>query len=161
MGWSDEKGEVKGRDMLDELRIRNLAVVEDVALEFSAGMNVLTGSTGAGKSIILTAVDLLSGARGRRSLLRKGADALLLEGVFSMRDDWSMREELGMQREEETVSIRREIKADGKSRIWINGTSATNALAREVTASLLEMHGQRRQQEPDAVQGRAQPDRPG
>ncbi|MBU8922708.1 MAG: DNA repair protein RecN [Bacteroidales bacterium] len=133
--------------MLQELRIRDLAVVEDVTITFSDGLNVMTGATGAGKSIILTAVDLLSGSRGNRALLRKGAETLVVEGLFSVLPGWSLRGETGMSEDEATLSIRREISNSGKSRIWINGRTATNNLARLLTSSLLELHGQRRRQE--------------
>ena len=74
--------------MLIELKIRNLAVVEDAIIPFGEGLNVITGSTGAGKSIILAAVDLLSGGRARRSLIRRGAEALTIEGLFSIPTEW-------------------------------------------------------------------------
>ncbi|UCF06106.1 MAG: DNA repair protein RecN [bacterium] len=133
--------------MLQELRIRNLAVVEDAVIPFDDGLNVLTGSTGAGKSIILTAVELLSGGRGRRSLLRHGAEKLTVEGTFTVPDDWTMRDSLAMDGGDEALSIKRELSAEGKSRIWINGVVTTNAVAREAALSLLELHGQHRQQE--------------
>ncbi|MCK4538527.1 MAG: DNA repair protein RecN, partial [Candidatus Krumholzibacteria bacterium] len=118
-----------------------------VTISFSDGLNVMTGATGAGKSIILTAVDLLSGSRGNKALLRKGAETLVVEGIFSVFPGWSLRAETGMSEDEELLSVRREISSSGKSRIWINGRSATNNLARLLTSSLLELHGQRRRQE--------------
>ncbi|MCK4235790.1 MAG: AAA family ATPase, partial [Candidatus Krumholzibacteria bacterium] len=133
--------------MLSELRIRNLAVVEDAVIPFGGGLNVLTGSTGAGKSIILTAVELLSGSRARRSLLRSGAGSLTVEGVFEVPADWPLRECLGMGSSDDCLSIKRELAAGGKSRIWINGMLSTNNAAREAVRSLLELHGQHRQQE--------------
>lgn len=133
--------------MLEELSIRNMAVVEDVNIRFGDGLNVLTGSTGAGKSIILAAVDLLSGARARRSLVRGGADVLRIEGIFSIPRGAPARERLGMDGGEESLSIRREVRAGGRSRIWINGILSTNANAADIIGSLVELHGQRRQQE--------------
>lgn len=133
--------------MLLELRIRNLAVVEDAVIRFGPGLNAMTGSTGAGKSIILTAVELLSGARARRSLLRAGAESLVVEGVFSVEPDARIRSSLGMAPGEREVSIRRELAADGRNRIWIDGMSSTVAAAAEAAAALIELHGQRRQQE--------------
>lgn len=122
--------------MLQVLRIRNLAVVEDAEIVFDKGLNVMTGSTGAGKSIILTAVDLLSGSRAKRSLLRKGAESLSVEGIFFDR-----------RKIPETISIKREVASNGKSRVWINGKVASNLIARELTGTLLELHGQHRHQE--------------
>jgi len=133
--------------MLREIRIRNLAIVEDAAIRFTAGLNVMTGSTGAGKSIILAAVDLLSGARAKKSLIRKGAMNLTVEGVFSVDDNWPLRERLGMSKGETEISIRRELAADGRNRIWINGMLSTVASSQETARALIELHGQHRQQE--------------
>ncbi|MBD3424454.1 MAG: AAA family ATPase, partial [Candidatus Latescibacteria bacterium] len=133
--------------MLKELRISNLAVVEDTVLEFSGGMNVLTGETGAGKSIIISAVSLLSGKRADKSLIRKGADSLHITGTFKVGPEWPHREYLGMEEGENTLSIKRRISSDDRSRIWINGTSSTNRVARKITGSLFELHGQHKQQE--------------
>jgi len=107
--------------MLLELRIRNLAVVEDAVIRFGPGLNAMTGSTGAGKSIILSAVELLSGARSRRSLVRAGASSLEVEGVFAVEPGMELRRTLGMAQGEREVSIKRELGADGRNRIWING----------------------------------------
>jgi DNA repair protein RecN (Recombination protein N) len=133
--------------MLLELKIRNLAVVEDAVIPFGEGLNVITGSTGAGKSIILTAVELLSGGRARRGLVRRDAESLAIEGVFKVPEHWAERAELGMEREEEILSVKREVTASGKSRIWLNGMNSTLTTARDITTSLFELHGQHRQQE--------------
>ncbi|MFO7914451.1 MAG: AAA family ATPase [Candidatus Krumholzibacteriales bacterium] len=133
--------------MIDELRIRNLAVVEDTVLKFSPGLNVLTGETGAGKSIIISAVSLLSGKRADKSLIRRGKDSLCIEGVFRISEEWPFREYLGMEKGENRLSIKRKISSDSGSRIWINGTSSTNRTARKITGSLFELHGQHKQQE--------------
>jgi DNA repair protein RecN (Recombination protein N) len=133
--------------MLLELRIRNLAVVEDAVIRFGPGLNAMTGSTGAGKSIILSAVELLSGARSRRSLVRAGASSLEVEGVFAVEPGMELRRTLGMAQGEREVSIKRELGADGRNRIWINGMSSTVAAAQEAAGALIELHGQHRQQE--------------
>ncbi len=133
--------------MLREIRIRNLAIVEDATIPFTEGLNVMTGSTGAGKSIILAAVDLLSGARARKSLIRKGAAGLTVEGVFSVDDRWPLRGRLGLSAGESELSIRRELAADGRNRIWINGMLSTVASSQESASALIELHGQHRQQE--------------
>jgi len=133
--------------MLREIRIRNLAIVEDATIHFSDGLNVMTGSTGAGKSIILAAVDLLSGARAKKSLIRKGATNLTVEGVFSVDEAWPLRERLGMAKGETELSLRRELAADGRNRIWINGMLSTVASSQETASALIELHGQHRQQE--------------
>lgn len=133
--------------MLIELRIRDLAVVEDAAIPFGEGLNVITGSTGAGKSIILTAVDLLSGERARRTLIRRGSESLTIEGVFGVPPGWAGRETLGMEPDEEILSVKREVSSSGRNRVWINGTLSSLAAARELTTSLFDLHGQHRQQE--------------
>ena len=133
--------------MLREIRIRNLAIVEDAAIRFAEGLNVMTGSTGAGKSIILSAVDLLSGARAKKSLIRKDAANLTVEGIFSVDDRWPMRERLGLSKGETELSLRREFAAEGRNRIWINGVLSTVASAQETARALIELHGQHRQQE--------------
>ncbi|MFA4946960.1 MAG: DNA repair protein RecN [Candidatus Krumholzibacteriia bacterium] len=133
--------------MLREIRIRNLAIVEDAAIHFTEGLNVMTGSTGAGKSIILAAVDLLSGARAKKSLIRKGALSLAVEGIFSVDDSWPLRERLGLSKGETELSLRRELAADGRNRIWINGMLSTVASSQETARALIELHGRHRQQE--------------
>jgi len=133
--------------MICELRIKNLAIVEDTVLKLSNGLNVLTGSTGAGKSIILTAVSLLSGDRAKKNLIRKGTDDLLVEGTFKIPQDWPMKKIIGMDKDGETVIIRRQINKNGNNRIWINGILSTNSTAKDVTGSLFELHGQHKQQE--------------
>ena len=99
--------------MLLELKIRNLAVVEDAVIPFREGLNVITGSTGAGKSIILTAVELLSGGRAKRTLMRRGAESLAIEGLFRIPSGWAGRDALGMEPEEEILSVRREMDSSG------------------------------------------------
>jgi len=133
--------------MLIELKIRNLAVVEDAVIPFGEGLNVITGSTGAGKSIILTAVDMLSGERARRSLIRRGAESLTIEALFAAPPDWPGRETLGMEEGEDLLSVKREVSASGRNRVWVNGTLSSLAAAKELTTSLFELHGQHRQQE--------------
>ena len=133
--------------MICELRIKNLAVVEDTVLKLSDGLNVLTGSTGAGKSIILTAVSLLSGSRANKTLIRKGTGDLIVEGTFKIPKDWPMKDRLGMDSDDEFLLIRRQISAKGKNRIWINGMLSANSTAKRITGKLFELHGQHKQQE--------------
>ena len=133
--------------MICELRIKNLAVVEDTVLKLSNGLNVLTGSTGAGKSIILTAVSLLSGSRAGKNLIRKGTGDLMVEGTFKIPKDWPMKDRLGMDSKDDFLLIRRQITAKGKNRIWINGMLSSNSTAKRITGKLFELHGQHKQQE--------------
>ncbi len=134
--------------MLGKLRIRNLAVVEDAVIEFTNGLNVLTGATGAGKSIILAAVELLSGSRAKRSLIRKGAESLFIEGIFRVpRYCAEIRKMFGMDDGDDQLSIQREFSVTGRSRIRINGIVSTGGNARAATSALIELHGQHGQQE--------------
>src|SRR5215218_7240663 len=118
--------------MLRYLRIRNLAVIEHVEMEFEPGLNVLTGETGAGKSILVEAVGLLLGGRASSELVRTGEDQALVEAQFEDADG--------------EVVLRREVTAQGRSRAFINGALATAAALRERADRLVELHGQHEHQ---------------
>ena len=119
--------------MLRFLRIRNLAVIEAVEVEFESGFNVLTGETGAGKSILVEAVGLLLGARASSDLVRTGEALAAIEAIF---EDAAGRE----------LIVRREISSQGRSRSFINGALATAAALRDLSARLVELHGQHEHQ---------------
>src|ERR1044071_3702281 len=111
--------------MLRFLRIRNLAVIEAVEVEFEPGFNVLTGETGAGKSIVVEAVGLLLGGRGSTDLVRTGESPATIEALF----DHAGRELL----------IRREVSSSGRSRAFVNGDLATAASLRDLSQQLVEI----------------------
>ena len=117
--------------MLSSLRIQNLALVEDLSLDWGPGFTVLTGETGAGKSLLVDALSLLVGARGDTELVRHGADRALVEAVVEGRfEAWqAFLAERGMP-EEQPVVLRREV-GSGRSRAWINGASCSLADLRE------------------------------
>lgn len=117
--------------MLSSLRIQNLALVEDLSLEWGAGFTVLTGETGAGKSLLVDALSLLVGARGDAELVRHGSDRATVEAVVEGRfEAWgAFLAERGLP-EEQPVVLRREV-GSGRSRAWINGASCTLADLRE------------------------------
>jgi DNA repair protein RecN (Recombination protein N) len=119
--------------MLRFLRIRNLAVIEAVEVEFESGFNVLTGETGAGKSILVEAVGLLLGARASADLVRTGEAQATIEAIF----------EADGSRE---LIVRREISNQGRSRSFINGALATASALRDLSARLVELHGQHEHQ---------------
>jgi DNA repair protein RecN (Recombination protein N) len=120
--------------MLRFLRIRNLAVIESVDVEFEPGFNVLTGETGAGKSIVVEAVGLLLGARASADLVRTGETQASIEAIF---------EESGAAgAEPHELVIRRDISSNGRSRSFINGALATAAALRDLSQRLVELHGQ-------------------
>ncbi len=131
--------------MLVELRIRNVAVIDTVALPLAAGLNVLTGETGAGKSLIVGALGMLLGERAATDRVRSGADKATVEGVFepgSMPALRAMLDERGIDADEETLVLKREIGSNGRSRAWINGSPVTAAVLAEVGARLVSVLGQ-------------------
>ncbi|UCF68853.1 MAG: DNA repair protein RecN [Acidobacteriota bacterium] len=135
--------------MLRLLRIENLVLARQVSLEFSPGLNLITGETGAGKSLIVNALALALGARGESSLVRDGERRALVEAVFDLRERGDIESRLalsGYEVDDNELLIRREIGADGRSRALIGGSTVTLTLLRELTAELVEMHGQHEQQ---------------
>jgi DNA repair protein RecN (Recombination protein N) len=119
--------------MLRLLRIRNLAVIEAVEVELEPGFNVLTGETGAGKSILVEAVGLLLGARASADLVRTGEVQATIEAIFEDANDGE-------------IIVRREVTSQGRSRSYINGTLATAGGLRELADRLVELHGQHEHQ---------------
>jgi DNA repair protein RecN (Recombination protein N) len=133
--------------MLRFLRIRNLAVIEAVEVEFEPGFNVLTGETGAGKSILVEAVGLLLGARASPDLVRTGEAQATIEAIFVHRD--ASADDAGLTTRGyggNELVVRREITAQGRSRSFINGALATAAALRDLSARLVELHGQHEHQ---------------
>src|SRR5215475_9390333 len=118
--------------MLRFLRITHLAVIDAAEVEFGAGLNVLTGETGAGKSILVEAVGLLLGGRASADMVRTGEDLATVEAIF----------ETGG----EELLVRREITAQGRSRAFVNGALATAGVLRDLSSRLIELHGQHEHQ---------------
>src|SRR5712691_12155805 len=130
--------------MLRTLSIRNFAVVEAVEIEFDAGFTVLTGETGAGKSILLDALSLLLGDRFETRQLRPGSERAELAAEFDLDDAsaaraWLIEQDLAG---DEPLLLRRTLDVQGRSRAWINGRPATLAQLAELGASLIDLHGQ-------------------
>ena len=129
--------------MIAELRVRDLATIEDVALQLGPGLNVLTGETGAGKSLLVDAVALLLGARGDSGAVRPGAARALIEGAFEpVHALASLLDELGLEAEDNRLVIRREVSAEGRSRAWVNGSPTTIAALGRLGEALVDLHGQ-------------------
>ncbi|HUO51364.1 MAG TPA: DNA repair protein RecN [Gemmatimonadaceae bacterium] len=131
--------------MLQELRIRNFAIIDALTLPLAGGFNVLSGETGAGKSIIVGALALLLGERASADLIRTGADKATVEGAF----DAAGREDLialldarGLETDGGTVVLKREIAASGRTRAWVNGGAVTASVLAEVGRALVNLHGQ-------------------
>ncbi|WP_068775304.1 DNA repair protein RecN [Paenibacillus sp. FJAT-26967] len=136
--------------MLTELSIRNLAVIEYVHIGFKSGFHVLTGETGAGKSIIIDALSLIVGGRGSSELVRYGSEKAEIEAVFEIEEDhpvWETLTQLGIEAAaEEQLLIRREVTANGKSSSRINGQLVNLTMLREVGRWLVNIHGQHEHQ---------------
>ena len=135
--------------MLVELRIRDYAVVEDLTLELSHGLNALTGETGAGKSIIVGALSLLLGERASSGVVRKGADRATVEAVFDVTDRPEIEAELeesGFRLEDGLMILRREVAAEGRNRAWVNGSPATAGVVGSLGSALVDLHGQHEHQ---------------
>jgi len=135
--------------MLIELRIENLAVIERLSLRPEPGLNVLTGETGAGKSIIVGALSLLLGERASSESVRSGADRAIVEGVFDIADSPEVRallEERGIDVADDLVILRREVAAGGRSRNWVNGAASTASFVGDVGRHLVDLHGQHEHQ---------------
>jgi DNA repair protein RecN (Recombination protein N) len=131
--------------LLVELRIRNVAVIDTVSLPLAAGLNVLTGETGAGKSLIIGALGMLLGERAAADRVRSGSDKATVEGVFDMRARPDLRlllDERGIESDDDLVVLKREVGANGRSRAWINGSPVTAAVLAEVGSRLVSVHGQ-------------------
>jgi DNA repair protein RecN (Recombination protein N) len=131
--------------VLTELRIRNFAIIETLALPLVAGFNVLTGETGAGKSIIVGALGFLLGERAGADVVRTGADKAVVEGVFEGEDQPALRallDERGIDVEAGALILRREVHASGRTRAWLNDAPTTAATLAEVGRLLVSLHGQ-------------------
>ncbi len=130
--------------VLVELRIRDFAIIDALALPFAPGLNVLSGETGAGKSIIVGALSVLVGERANTDLIRTGADKATVEGVFDIRarDDLrSLFDARGVDVDDGTVVLKREIGAT-RTRAWANGTPVTAGILAELGRALVNIHGQ-------------------
>ncbi len=131
--------------MLQTLRVRNLALVEDITVEFKPGLNVITGETGAGKSVIIGALGLLLGERADKGLIRAGADQCLAEAVFQLSDAEAVDailDEVGLPPcEAGQLLIRRTLLASGTGKNFINDSSTTTQVLKRLGEHLVDMHG--------------------
>ncbi|PKN95309.1 MAG: DNA repair protein RecN [Chloroflexi bacterium HGW-Chloroflexi-6] len=133
--------------MLSELRIENFAIIDKLALDFGAGLVIFTGETGAGKSIIMDALEMLLGGRAETSVLRAEAERASVEGVFKL-DRADKAEILAILKREDLlddenyVTLAREVRREGRSTARVNGRTVNVALLREIGAYLVDIHGQ-------------------
>ena len=130
--------------MLSELYIENLAVIEKTTVRFAQGLTVLSGETGAGKSILIDAINLVLGQRSNRDLVRTGAEKALVCAVFEPISAGveQLLEQYGYEGENGQLLIQREISADGRSSARIMGRPATLSVLREIGSLLVSIHGQ-------------------
>jgi DNA repair protein RecN (Recombination protein N) len=135
--------------MLRELKIRNLAIIESIDLEWKAGFTAVTGETGAGKSILLNALKFILGAKVKSDLIRQGADKLRVEAVFDVPPAKGLKaalERLEIDPEGEDIVLERELTQAGKNRCRVNGSVVTAAALEEIGSHLVDLHGQHHQQ---------------
>ena len=138
-----------GVTLLRQLHVRNLAVIEEASVDFEPGLNVVTGETGAGKTLVVDSLNLLGGARASADLVRTGADQMTVTGVFEMPNKGRLRDRLeraGIECDaiqSEGLLIRREVARSGRNRVFVNDQPATLRLLTDVAGSLLRIHGQR------------------
>ena len=128
--------------MLHELRVENLLLIERAELCLQPGLNVITGETGAGKTVLASALDLLLGGRARQGLVRPGAEEAYVEGVFALPEE--LREELAdrLPADAEELVVARRVNAEGRSRAYLGGRSCSAGELRDVTTRLVAFYGQ-------------------
>ncbi len=128
--------------MLQELRVENLLLIEQAQLRLSPGLNVLTGETGAGKTVLAHALDLLLGGRARPGIVRPGAAEAYVEGSFELTDELRERLAERLSEDAEEIVLARRVAADGRTRAYLNGRSATVADLRDIGPMVLSFYGQ-------------------
>ena len=131
------------RSYLEEISIRNLGIIDTSSLELSRGLNVLTGETGAGKTMILTALSLLLGAKSDTALVRHGSERLVTSATFSIPSSLSAQiEDLGGIVEDGSLILTRSVSSDGKSKATASGATVNASTLGEITEPLIAIHGQ-------------------
>lgn len=134
--------------MLAELNIKNFAIIDSLNINFENGFNVLTGETGAGKSIIVDAVELVLGGRASSEMIRSGCDEAVVEASFEISDSKELSKEIGEMGIEAdgTLLIKRVVSASGKNKVFINGSMATLNMLSDIGDRLVDIHGQHEHQ---------------
>ncbi len=134
--------------MLSLLKIKNIALIDEIQLEFAKGLNLLTGETGSGKSIIVDSLGALTGERVSNDLIKEGAGGAQIEGLFSVRSNADLHQlffEGGIEADDAKdteVIVRRELAATGRNRIFVNNQSVTQNFLKKIGAFLVDIHGQ-------------------
>src|SRR3954452_1912933 len=133
--------------MLRELHISNLAVISDVRIELSAGLNCFTGATGAGKSLVIGAIEVLLGLRSPAEMLRPGADEGRVSGVFEVRNKTQLKEiervtDVQVTADGGELLVTRRLYASGRSSVSLNGNPITLSMLKQAAEHLVDVHGQ-------------------
>ncbi len=134
--------------MLKTLSIKNYALIDELDIEFGSGLNIITGETGAGKSIIIDALNLILGERATQDEVRSGADKTIVEGVFTISGNKKVQRllEAAEIESEEEIIVRREVSAKGQSRAFVNDTPVPVAQLKDLGDYLVDLHGQHEHQ---------------
>src|SRR6185295_5638355 len=140
----DPRWLINATSMLRFLRVRHFALIDQLELHFNPGFNLLSGETGAGKSILVDALGLLAGAKASADTIRTGETRAIVEAIFEV-DLRSDLDRLGLDAEDGLI-IRREISSDGRNRVYINNQPTTVTVLKELAPALLDIHGQHEQQ---------------
>lgn len=130
--------------MLIELKVKNFAIIENLSLSFGTGLNVLSGETGAGKSILLKSLSLMMGEKAEPEVVRSGVDSALIEGYFDLGhrpDILEQMKELGLDTTDDTLVVRRMISKEGKGKVYLNGALSPLASLRAIVAPLITLTG--------------------
>lgn len=129
--------------MLEQLTIKNVAVIDRLEVSFKSGVSVLTGETGAGKSIIIDSINMILGSRANKELVRRGTEKAEVEAVFTMTDAVrELLEENDIDAEDDCVIIRRRVTSEGKSSARVNGAAVNLNLLRDIADMMINIHGQ-------------------
>ena len=131
--------------MLQELVIHDFAIIDQLAISFEEGMTVLSGETGAGKSIIIDAVGLLAGGRGSQDFIRTGAKKATLEGLFTMTPNGTtaaVLDQFGIEHDEQIVLLQRDLAVNGHNVCRVNGHLVNTTTLKHIGETLVDIHGQ-------------------
>jgi DNA repair protein RecN (Recombination protein N) len=131
--------------VLTLLKIKNIALIDELSVEFGAGLNLLTGETGSGKSIIVDSLGALTGDRVSNDLIKQGSDSARIEGLFSISKDTNVRfllDEFGIELDGDELLVKRDLSAAGKNRVFVNDQLITQGLLKRLGRLLVDIHGQ-------------------
>lgn len=130
--------------MLIELKVKNFAIIENLSLSFGSGLNILSGETGTGKSVLLKSLGLLMGDKAEAEVVRRGIDSAVIEGYFDLSDRadiLAIMEEMGLESGDQTLVVRRIVSAQGKGKVYLNGALSPLSSLRGIVAPLITLAG--------------------